>query len=508
MAAVLTYAAPIAHERGDVSDSDYEALLYERICGILAVAAHYRYNYFILGAWGCGAFGNDAKLVAALFERAFQKFHCGDRTASDLFHSVVFAVRSNVNESTYNFKAFQDHFWDFYRNEDAAEKSRAEAIRKEPAVIRDRIRGSLIGSAAGDALGYPVEFMSLKEIQQCCGESGITAYILDPNTGEALISDDTQMTLFTANGVLFGETRGCLRGIMGPIESYMHLSYKDWLRTQTMSFKPWTASEDRFSWLLDIPDLYSQRASGNTCMGSLRSGVYGSTTYSINNSKGRGGVMRVAPLGLHTPATDRRKRAELDRTGAEIAALTHSHPLGWLPAALLTHIVNMGVYDECSIREAAEDALETVEIVFSDTLSEMDFYPMKTLLKKAIQLSENERPDTENIRELGSGWTGDEALAIAVYCALRHSDDFSDAIIAAVNHSGDSDSTGAITGNIMGAWVGYNVIDEKWKLALELKDVIMEMAEELFKGCQIEEYHEDDDPIWSCKYVYCRHATA
>ena len=60
----------------------------------------------------------------------------------------------------------------------------------------------------------------------------------------------------------------------------------------------------------------------------------------------------------------------------------------------------------------------------------------------------------------------------------------------------------------MGAWVGYNVIDEKWKLALELKDVIMEMAEDLFKGCQIEEYHEDDDPIWSCKYVYCRHATA
>lgn len=508
MAAVLTCAAPIAHERGDMSNSDYEALLYERIRRILAVAAHYRYNYLVLGAWGCGAFGNDAKLVAALFKRAFREFRCGDRTASDLFHSVVFAVRSNVNEPTYNFKAFQDHFWHFYWDEDAAEKSRAEAIRKEPCVIRDRIRGSLIGGAAGDALGYPVEFMSLREIKKHYGSNGITDYSLDPGTGEALISDDTQMTLFTANGVLFGETRGCLRGIMGPIESYVHLSYKDWLRTQTTSFKPWTASEDRFSWLLDIPDLYSRRAPGNTCMGSLRSGGSGSTTHSINNSKGCGGVMRVAPLGLHTPATDRRKRAELDRTGAEIAALTHSHPLGWLPAALLTHIVNMGVYDECSIREAVEDALETVEIVFSDILSEMDFYPMKTLLKKAIQLSENERPDTENIRELGSGWTGDEALAIAVYCALRHSDDFSDAIIAAVNHSGDSDSTGAITGNIMGAWVGYNAIDEKWKLALELKDVIMEMAEDLFKGCQIEEYHEDDDPIWSCKYVYCRHATA
>ncbi len=506
MAAVLTCAAPVVHERGSMADSEHEALLYERIRRILAVAAHYRYNYLVLGAWGCGAFGNDAKLVAALFERAFREFRRGDLTASDLFHSVVFAVRSNVNEPTYNYKAFQDHFWHFYRDEDAAEKARAMAIRKDPAITRDRIRGSLIGGAVGDALGYPVEFMSLKEIQRCCGENGITAFILDPNTGEALISDDTQMTLFTANGILFGETRGCLRGIMGPIESYVHLSYMDWMKTQTTSFKPWSAGEDRFSWLLDIPDLYSRRAPGTTCMGSLRSGASGSTIRSINNSKGCGGVMRVAPLGLHTPATDRRKRAELDRTGAEIAALTHSHPLGWLPAALLTHIVNMGVYDECSIREAVEDALETVEIVFSDILSEMDFHPMKTLLKKAIQLSENEKPDTENIRELGSGWTGDEALAIAVYCALRHSDDFSDAIIAAVNHSGDSDSTGAITGNIMGAWIGYNAIEGKWKSALELKDVILEIAEDLFKGCQIEEYHENDDPIWSCKYVYCRHA--
>ena len=89
MAAVLTCAAPIAYERGDMSDSDYEALLYERIRRILAVAAHYRYNYIILGAWGCGAFGNDAKLLATLFERAFREFRCGDRTVSDLFHSVV-----------------------------------------------------------------------------------------------------------------------------------------------------------------------------------------------------------------------------------------------------------------------------------------------------------------------------------------------------------------------------------------------------------------------------------
>lgn len=371
---------------------------------------------------------------------------------------------------------------------------------------QDRIRGSLFGGAVGDALGYPVEFMALSEIKKRYGDDGITAYTHDPYTGEALISDDTQMSLFTANGILFGDTRGNLRGIMGPIESYVYLAYKDWLRTQTKAFKPWKQDEDRVSWLLDIPDLYNRRAPGNTCMGALRSGEYGSAKHAINNSSGCGGVMRVAPWGVYDRATNKQDRADLDRTGAEIAKLTHSHPLGWLPAALLCHIVNMGVYDDCSIREAVEDAIETVEIVFSETLTELEYHPMKSLLEKAIQLSENKKADTENIVELGEGWTGDEALAIAVYCALRHPDDFSAAVIAAVNHGGDSDSTGAITGNIVGAWLGYKAIEEKWKTKLGLKNVILEMADDLWSGCRLDEHDDIADVRWLSKYVYCRYA--
>ena len=504
---VLTCAAPIAHERGDMSDADYEALLFERIRRMLIVSAHYGYTHLILGAWGCGAFGNDAKQMAALFRRAFLEFRYGSRTMHDMFHSVVFAVKSKPENPTYNYAAFRDQFRWFYRQEDL-EKTRENVTDwEQPETRQNRVRGSLFGGAVGDALGYPVEFMSLREIKKYYGSNGITDYSLDPGTGEALISDDTQMSLFTANGILYGETRGSLRGIMETHESYVYLAYKDWLKTQTGAYKPWKPDEERVSWLLDIPDLYSRRAPGNTCMGALRSEKYGSTSHSINNSSGCGGVMRVGPWGVYIHPADRKERGELDKTGAEIAALTHSHPLGWLPAALLTHIVNMGVYDHCSIREAVEDAIETVEIVFSDTLSEMKYYPMKSLLEKAIRLSENGKTDTENISELGEGWTGDEALAIAVYCALRHPDDFSGAVIAAVNHGGDSDSTGAITGNIVGAWVGYDAIEEKWKNALELRDIILEMADDLFKGCPMDEYSDGQDPFWLCKYVYCRHAS-
>lgn len=70
----------------------------------------------------------------------------------------------------------------------------------------DKYRGCIIGGAVGDALGFAVEFMQDETIFQKYGESGITEYELI--NGVAQISDDTQMTLFTANGLLLGTTRG------------------------------------------------------------------------------------------------------------------------------------------------------------------------------------------------------------------------------------------------------------------------------------------------------------
>ena len=99
--------------------------------------------------------------------------------------------------------------------------------------LQDRIRGSLIGGAIGDALGYPVEFIySFEEIQKRYGERGITRLDIKQHwledaeqAGKAVVSDDTQMTLFTAVGLLFGETRGMMRGIGGPHPDYIRKAY-------------------------------------------------------------------------------------------------------------------------------------------------------------------------------------------------------------------------------------------------------------------------------------------
>ena len=368
----------------------------------------------------------------------------------------------------------------------------------------DRIRGSLIGGAAGDALGYAVEFDSENSIFAKYGPGGIRAYALDPVSGKAQISDDTQMTLFTANGILFGETRAALRGIGGQPSMYMLYAYQDWLRTQDMTFKETQKDKKNnrcISWLSDVPELYARRAPGNTCLSALAARKADPETdyihHPLNHSKGCGGVMRVAPMGLKAyPYADIKT---IDREGAELPAITPGHALGYMPAAVLTHIIHQSVYaDEKVTRlEIVQQARDTVAGIFAD---DPHIGELTDLINFAAELSQNDESDLDNIHKLGEGWVGDEALAIALYCALRYQNDFSAGIIAAVNHKGDSDSTGAIAGNILGAWLGFDAIDDQWKKNLELYDVILELADDLCQGCRIDAYSTDDDPAWVRKY--------
>ena len=123
-------------------------------------------------------------------------------------------------------------------------------------------------------------------------------------------------------------------------------------------------------------------------------------------------------------------------------------------------------------------------------------------MDQAVYLSEHgSSRDLDNINMLGEGWVAEETLGIALYCALKHQNDFKAGVVAAVNHKGDSDSTGAVTGNILGARLGYEAIPESFKKDLELKDVILEMADDLCHGCQMSEYSQYEDPEWRAKYI-------
>lgn len=505
---VLTCAAPmITKGKEGLSEEEYRQMLFTRITGMLKCAAAFGYKVLVLGAWGCGAFGNDAALMSDLFYRALKELRYCGMVESNLFRRIDFAVLDRTQEQ-YNYKQFERNFTHehFYREENQKEIDRVKKEISETEQYLDKIRGSLIGGAAGDALGYAIEFRGEEFIFDHYGPNGIQEYELDPISHKALISDDTQMTLFTANGILVGDTRLSLRGIGGQPMGYVPMSYQDWLFTQETAFEKKDTKEPgrhRISWLLDVPELYSRRAPGNTCLSALRQQrdekLHGDIEHSLNSSKGCGGVMRVAPMGLKNyPYTS---IETIDHEGADLAAVTHGHSLGYMPAAVLTHIINRIVYAQegRSLKEIVIDARDTVAKIFSE---DAHIGELTDIIDLAVSLSENGADDLENIHRLGEGWIGEEALAIAVYCALRYQNDFSRGIIASVNHKGDSDSTGAIAGNILGAWLGFDKIESKWKENLELYEVILEMADDLCHGCQMSEYSSYFDPDWERKYVY------
>ena len=232
--AVLTCAAPMV-KRGmeGMSDQEYQEMVCRRITGMLKCVAYFGYEHLVLGAWGCGAFGNDAKTMSDLFYQALKELNFNGLREKDLFRRIDFAVLDRTREQ-YNYKEFFRNFTSdhFYREENQRERDHVEQKIRESEQYLDKIRGSLFGGAAGDALGYPVEFLNEDAIFSRYGRGGIQEYELDPISKKALISDDTQMTLFTANGILIADTRISLRGIGGVPHHYIGTSYQDWLRTQ------------------------------------------------------------------------------------------------------------------------------------------------------------------------------------------------------------------------------------------------------------------------------------
>ncbi len=119
---------------------------------------------------------------------------------------------------------------------------------------------------------------------------------------------------------------------------------------------------------------------------------------------------------------------------------------------------------------------------------------------KAINLSKSDLDDLSAIKSLGEGWVAEETLAIAIYCSLKYPSDFEKSIIAAVNHSGDSDSTGSVTGNIIGAYLGISAIPEKYLSNLELKEVIIEISDDLYNS-NINSENSYSSNKWQEKYV-------
>lgn len=308
----------------------------------------------------------------------------------------------------------------------------------------EKFRGCLLGVAIGDALGAPVEFDKLTAIRARFGPDGITELVSWHGLPAGSYTDDTQMTLATVRGMLAAHTQGKPLVGTGWAEA-VYRAYLDWLATQD--------------------DPHQMRAPGNTCLSALRSGKMGKLDAALNYSKGCGGVMRTAPVGLVF------RGAEAFRQGVEFAVITHGHPSGYLSAGFMAELIGH-LLDGAAVDEGLDPSSETLRIYagHEETLHKV---------AQARALAENGTPIDKAIREIGEGWVGEEALGVAIFCALRFPDDYRAAVIAGANHDGDVDSTASMAGAILGTMLGAGAIPAEWIDKIENRQEIESLAAQM-----------------------------
>ena len=204
------------------------------------------------------------------------------------------------------------------------------------------------------------------------------------------------------------------------------------------------------------------RAPGLTCIGSVEGGIPGRIDEPINDSKGCGGVMRVAPVGLVVSSP-----AQAWDLGSGTAALTHGHPGGWAPSGALAVMIEA----LCS-GHSLPVAIDSGRAALADEPQAEDALDW---LDRGIALGQSGALDGEPIDKFGAGWTGDEALAISVACVLAEPDS-NQALLIAANHSGDSDSTGSIVGQLLGAGYGLATFRKDWVERIEAAPLLHRVA--------------------------------
>ena len=314
----------------------------------------------------------------------------------------------------------------------------------------DAIRGCMLGGAVGDALGAPIEFMSKTVILQKYGKDGVQDYVELAN-GTGAITDDTQMALFTAEGILRAYVRGHEKGICG-VSSIVNGAYQRWLKTQGYTAN---VPEDFLNsgWLIKEKQLFSSRAPGMTCLSALEE----NTLRAENNSKGCGTVMRLAPVGLFFDPESAYKY------GCEFSAITHGHPTGITAGGAFAMLI--------SYLRHGKSLAAALDLVEKHLESVPDAAETLAAIRKART--------ADTISESGEGWVAEEALSIGIYCALRHQWDFKTGVLEAINITGDSDSSGCITGHILGVLNGEKAIPEKWRKNLREYNIVSQIADDL-----------------------------
>lgn len=347
----------------------------------------------------------------------------------------------------------------------------------------EKFRGALYGSACGDALGYPLQNFSVGRIQHRFGPFGLRTLVRDAKNGrKAPISENTQMILATIDGILWADAKK-LDLVDGIYRGYMRWYYSQTGEEPRRGQRTWMRRQphEREFCLVREKFMHARRNPEEGLLGAFSKDAKGSTKVKVNDCRGSAALARAIPIGLIFAGDS---KAAFDEA-VKAAALSHSDPVGYYAAGGLAALISCLAYGL-----TLPKALERAEALLGK-VHKTD--PILSLLGAAEEQANNHPAGKtgtwdhiDSIASLGSGENAEEALAIAVYCALAV-DDPLDALIISANHSGKSNTTAAITGALEGVRFGKGFIPAYWADILEGSTALAFMTDKLYYV--YEKYH-------------------
>ena len=360
---------------------------------------------------------------------------------------------------------------------------------------RDAYRGCLLGLAIGDAMGYPADTKTWPQIQEDYGPYGLMGY--DLRNGYAEVSSHTQIAVFSCNGLLLGLTRGQVYGKMAPFVRYVGLAQQEWAAGQRRYDQPGR----NHCWVFRVSELRSRHCTDTRMVETLNRGKLGSLEDPVNKHDTPASITSAVAAGIFGD-TGRLNPQEADRLGAESVALTHGHPLAFLPGVAVAHLIgNCLRHPHVGLNLLVKGALVALQEQFAREYPR-EVGQITALIEQAVSLAEERLVRPVDAMERLKCDTGAEVLAGAIYAALLCEEDFDNAMVIAVNHSGRSAAVGSLTGAILGARLGEQALPDFYMDGLEIADVLRDLADDLVQGCPMVRGSLLFDGDWESKYLH------
>ncbi|MFF2651874.1 ADP-ribosylglycohydrolase family protein [Streptomyces sp. NPDC058045] len=333
--------------------------------------------------------------------------------------------------------------------------------RAEQQDFRSRVRGTLLGSAVGDAFGAPVAALGLDAIRATHGADGLAAPV--PAFGRrGAVTAGTQLALFTVDGLIRAQVRRDTGAWHPPTD--LHRAYRRWAATQW----DWGPDERRAEdgWLAREEWLYARRDPPKACLTGFAEESMGTLQEPRNrDERGAAAAARSAPFGLLV-GWEPQLVAQL---AVECAVQSHGHPVAYLAAgaqAVMVHALARGESPDAAVQRA---------------LAQLTARPGHQEVTEALQRSlgavRQGMPSAQRVAELVGDGEADGLLAAAVY-ALLVGEDVRHGLSLAVNHGGDSAICGALAGALLGALHGETALPPAWVAELEGRPTVLELADD------------------------------